>query len=215
MTNQIDTNEVGVDMLDWQLKPAGVNVLFRYTMKNDPARTELAGDIRLLDFVATSYAESCLTLLKRINEYENEDSLSTNKAKAYRYLPAMFCFRHYLESRLKYLYMEITREYPDPNYGLTDLLDSIKQNGFNLTIFDEPIKHIDQIEKNRTEHFRYLIAEKFADADDLEIPAYEFDRIKGYITNIEQKCKHYVEQLNSQRLKASWDYLQSLNSVKY
>lgn len=215
MINQIDktTNTVGIDMLDWQTNQDKVNVLFRYTMKTDPAKTKLAGNIRLLDFVAVSYAESCLTLIKRIKEYDDEDLLSANASKAYRYLPTMFCFRHYLESRLKYLYMEIMREQVNPNYDLTDLLDAIKQNGFYLNIFDEPIKFIDQTEKNRVEYFRHLLAEKFADADQLEIPNYEFDKIKGYITNIEKQCKTYIEWLDSERLKASWNYLRSLNTI--
>lgn len=182
-------------------------------MKTDPAKTKLAGDTRLLDFVAVSYAESCLTLIKRIKEYDDEDSLSTNEARAYRYLPAMFCFQHYLESRLKYLYLTITRKQADSNYDLTDFLNAIKQYGFSLNVFDEPIKFIDQIEKNRVEYFRHLLAEKFAGADQLEIPNYEFDKIKGYITNIEKQCKTYVEWLDSERLRASWNYLRSLNTI--
>lgn len=215
MINQIDktTNTVGIDMLDWQSNQNKVNVLFRYTMRSAPEETKLTGDIRLLDFVARSYAESCLTLIKRIKELEDADSLSMNEAKAYRYLPTMFCFQHYLEVRLKYLYMEITRTQVDTNYNLTDLLDAIKQNGFYLNIFDEPIKFIDQIEKNRIEHFRHLITEKFAGADQLVIPNYEFDKIKGYITNIEKQCKIYVEWLDSERLKASWNYFRSLNTI--
>lgn len=178
-------------------------MLFRYTMKIDPAKTELVGDIRMLDFVALSYAESCLTLLKRLNEYNDEDSISANESRAYRYLPAMFCFRHYLESRLKYLYTEITRTQPNSQYGLTDLLNVVKQNGFSLSIFDEPIKFIDQIEKNRVEHFRYLITKKFTDADELEVPDLVFDKVKDHITNIERQCKRYVKRLDSERLRAS------------
>ena len=172
-------------------------------MKNDPVRTQLVSDIRLLDFLAVSYAESCLTLLKRLNEFNGEDLLATLESRTYRYLPAMFCFRHYLELRLKYLYLKIMKTQFDSNYDLIELLGMIKQNGFNLNVFDEPIKFIDQTEKNRTEHFRYLITQEYVDADQLEIPADEFDKIKSYITTIEQQCKRYVEQLDSQRLQAS------------
>lgn len=172
-------------------------------MKNDPVRTQLVSDIRLLDFLAVSYAESCLTLLKRLNEFNGEDLLASLESRAYRYLPAMFCFRHYLELRLKYLYLKIMKTQFDSNYDLIELLGMIKQNGFNLNVFDEPIKFIDQTEKNRIEHFRYLITQEYVDADQLEIPADEFDKIKSYITTIEQQCKRYVEQLDSQRLQAS------------
>ena len=58
--------------------------------------------ITLLDFVAKSYADSCLTLFRRLEDYDFNNMPTQNNNISLRYLPAMFCFRHFIELKLKW-----------------------------------------------------------------------------------------------------------------
>lgn len=144
-------------------------------------------EITLLNFVTKSYANSCLTLFKKLTEYNPKDLDNIKNTNiAYRYLPAMFTFRHYIELRLKTLYMILAKQSFTFNHNLSALLKEVKEAGFDKNVFDEPIKFIDKYEKHNDEHFRYLITKEFQCTKKLEIPMFQFDKIKKFIQDIEK-----------------------------
>lgn len=148
---------------------------------------ETFSEITLLNFVAKSYANSCLTLFKKLTEYNPQETNSIkNESISYRYLPAMFTFRHYLELRLKTLYMVLKKQSFNFDHNLSALLGELKESGFNSNVFDEPIKFIENYEKGNDEYFRYLITKNFQCTKKLEIPMFQFDKIKSIIQDIEK-----------------------------
>ena len=150
-------------------------------------------EVALLNFVAKSYAESSLTLLKYVNEYKFEDSYFIKNNRSARYLPAMFCFRHYIELKLKCIYMTLTgTQFNTNEHSLSKLLEEIKEAGFELNVFNEPISFIENIENDDTSYFRYLISSKFDCVDKLNIPMFQFDKIKNYILEIEFCCSMFL-----------------------
>lgn len=146
----------------------------------------------VLNFVVQSYANSCLTLLKRVEEYENKNTYSAKDNCILRYLPALYCFRHYLELKLKYLYMYYANEAFNSNcHNLSELLQELKEKGFSSDIFKAPIEYIENLENNDSTYksndyfFRYLIDKELNCKEHLVIPIFEFKKIKDFILNIE------------------------------
>lgn len=146
----------------------------------------------VLNFVAQSYANSCLTLFHRVEEYKDTDKYSIMDNCALRYLPAMFCFRHYIELKLKYLYMcYANEEYNSNTHNLSTLLQELKGKGFPSNVFDLPIEYIKErecftsIDDGNDSFFRYLIDKDMKCKEHLNIPMFEFDKIKTYILDIE------------------------------
>lgn len=146
----------------------------------------------VFDFVATSYASSCLTLLNRMKEYYNTEDYRRKDECSYRFLPAMFCFRHYIELKLKYLYMCYHGEEYSEIHNLRDLCDDLKkENHFNMGVFDEPIEYLEKIEKFipngkiEDSYFRYLANKNFQFQECLEIPFCDIEKIENYIREIE------------------------------
>lgn len=149
----------------------------------------------VINFVANSYYKSCLTLLAEVKKYVPTDKYNKMDACAFRYLPAMFCFRHYVELKLKLLYMHYANEsFNVLCHTLSDLLNELKAKGFSLDVFDEPISYVESLEKiknsqvNGDSYFRYLIDKHMVCQESLEIPMFEYSKIKNYITDIE----HYT-----------------------
>ena len=167
---------------------------FRFTDKNIRPDLENFSEKTVIDFVAKSYYKSCLTLLKRVNEYELSDQFRQMDDCAYRYLPAMYCFRHYLELKLKYLYMIYANEsFNVSSHSLSALLSELKQKGFNDKVFDEPVAYIESLERipnsqqqNGDFYFRYLIDRDIVCQESLDMPMFEFEKVRKYITDIEQ-----------------------------
>lgn len=146
----------------------------------------------VFDFVATSYASSCLTLLSRMKEYYKAEDYRKKDQCSYRFLPAMFCFRHYIELKLKYLYMCYHQEEYLGNHNLRKLCEDLKKdNLFDMGIFDEPIEYIEKIEKFipngkvDESYFRYLANKNFQFQEHLEIPFSDIEKIENYIREIE------------------------------
>ena len=167
-----------------------MSIVFKFN--DNIFNSETFSEITLLNFVAQSYADSCLTLLLRMEGYNIDASARENNFCSTRYLPAMFCFRHYLELKLKCLYMVLTRQSFDFNHKLNMLLEEVKQKGFSNNVFDEPINYIENIENGDEAFFRYLISTKFDCVDEINIPMFEFKRIKNFIIDIEQAYNLFV-----------------------
>lgn len=156
----------------------------------------------IIDFVAKSYYKSCLTLLKQVNNYERSNIYSEMDNCAYRYLPAMYCFRHYLELKLKYLYMYFANEsFNVDSHNLSNLLQELKDKGFSHNVFDEPVAYIESLEIIQNNHshadayFRYLIDKNIICQETLEIPMFEFPKIKKFITDIEHYSDQVIDEL--------------------
>ena len=167
---------------------------FRFTDSNFRIDTENFSEKTVIDFVAKSYYKSCLSLLNQVSKYDYDSKYHEMDNCAYRYLPAMYCFRHYLELKLKYLYMVYANEsFNAESHSLSTLLTELKSKGFTHNVFDKPVEYIESLEKipNSQQHscdfyFRYLIDRNIVCQESLEIPMFEYEKIKEYILDIEQ-----------------------------
>lgn len=169
-----------------------VTVDFRFTDNNFRANIENFSEKTVIDFVAKSYYKSCLTLLNQVNKYKYSEKYRQMDDCAYRYLPAMYCFRHYLELKLKYLYMCYANEsFNVDSHSLTKLLNEVKAKGFNHTVLDAPVAYVESLERiqsnqsNGDFYFRYLTDKNIVCQESLNIPMYEFEKIRQFITDIE------------------------------
>ena len=160
---------------------------------------ETFSEITVLDFVAKSYAESCLTLLSKVDTYQFDDTHSSVNYTTYRFLPAMFCFRHYLELRLKCIYMEINFTSFETSHNLIDLYNDIKEHSLDFKVFEEPINYINQFENGNEEFFRYLISKNFVCCESLPMPMHDYSKIKKYISSIEKCVKTVIDKLMEER----------------
>lgn len=160
---------------------------------------ETFSEITLIDFVAKSYAESCLTLLSKVNNYQVNDPVNISNYNIYRFLPAMFCFRHYLELRLKCVYMEVYFKSFEISHNLRVLYDNIKEYSPDFEVFEEPINYIDQFENSDEKFFRYLISTKFEPTDSINMPMHDYSKVKNYISNIEKCVKTVIDKLMEER----------------
>ncbi len=167
---------------------------FSFRFKLDQYNLKNFSEITELNFVAESYARACLTLLKEVNKYNLGNQTSINKKRIYRYLPAMFCFRHYLELRLKCLYMDLTKESFSMEHSLSKLLEEVKNAGFNMDSFDKAVEYISNLEKNDDSYFRYLISKSFKSVDKLTIPVHEFAKVNNWINKIEIDYNHFIRE---------------------
>ena len=150
----------------------------------------------VFDFVAKSYASSCLTLLNRMKEYHNTEDYTIRNQCSYRFLPAMFCFRHYIELKLKHLYLYYHKEEYMETHNLRKLSEDLKKdNLFNMGVFDEPIEYIEKIEKFipngkvDVTYFRFLANNNFQFQKKLELPFGDIEKIENYIKEIEFRVK--------------------------
>ena len=155
---------------------------------NDPKQQGIVSEKNLLYFVALSYKNSCLKLLEQMRKYDKDKNNYNSLAKYY--LPAMFCFRHYIELELKLLYMDWHNEQFLNNHNLKDLLKDLEKNGTcDIGVFKAPLEYLAQLEqinnKPNFEFFRYLIDANFVCKESIEIPMFEFDKIQHFINQIE------------------------------
>jgi len=167
---------------------ARINFLFKGGLGDDEMFVNFS-EINILNFVADSYKCSCLTLFLKLREYVNVKTLAGTIYCAYRYLPAMFCFRHYIELRLKCFYMKQNREFCEVcnGHNLTEICNKIKEKGFSLKAIKQAIEYVNNIEKNDETFFRYLISPSYNCSKNIKIEMLEYDKIRGIITEIEKE----------------------------
>lgn len=155
----------------------------------------------VFQFVTQSYAYSCLTLLSKIENYSQTDDYKQRDLCAYRFLPAMFCFRHYLELKLKHLYMHYFNESFLPTHDLNELYKDLKKDGrFNMSIFEEPIKFVENFErfipdgKIEEAYFRYLADKKFRFQEQIKISLRDVSKVREFINEIEFRVGQVLMQ---------------------
>ena len=147
-------------------------------------------------FVVDSYFESCFVLLTEVEKYATSDSFKDKKRCLLKYLPAVFCFRHYIELKLKYLYMQHSGNSFNTNeHALSKLLDELKTvSGLDYAIFNNAISYIEEIEKTvNNERFdafsRYLVDKKFNFSKKLSIVLNDIKRMKRALVEIEGRIE--------------------------
>ncbi len=160
-----------------------IEVAFRYKEKlPDGKEQENFNELNVLHFVANSYMNSCICIIEKIKKglHNKKDDIIT------LYLPLMFCFRHYLEMKLKLLYVDCANELFDKGHKLSDLRDALNGKGYiDVNIFNSAIDYIENLENNYPEHFRYIVATDYKFTDKLIIPKNVCDVIFNYINHIE------------------------------
>ena len=170
-----------------------VEIDFAYKQKiNQTQSVERFSEIEVLNFVARSYEESCLKLLQEMGKYNKADDDSIRRCMKY-YLPAMFAFRHYLELRLKTMYMDYQSKSFDYEHTLSKIYEYLEQEtSRSFPAFKEAIDYVEGIEKSISgkpcdEFFRYLIDTNFASVKKLDIPMFEAKKVAGFIEHIERE----------------------------
>ena len=170
-----------------------VEIDFAYKQKiNQTQSVERFSEIEVLNFVARSYEESCLKLLQEMGKYNKADDDSIRRCMKY-YLPAMFAFRHYLELRLKTIYMDCQLKSFDYEHTLSKIYEYLEQEtSRSFPAFKEAIDYVEGIEKSISgkpcdEFFRYLIDTNFASVKKLDIPMFEAKKVAGFIEHIERE----------------------------
>ncbi len=112
-----------------------------------------------------------------------------------------------MELKLKYLYMHFANESFNVNsHSLSDLLRELKDKGFSNNVFDEPIAYIESLEviqNNRSysdAYFRYLVDKNIICQESLEIPMFEFSKIRTFIADIEYYTNQSIDKLFTKNL---------------
>ena len=155
-----------------------------------------------LGYVVESYKNSCLLLVEKLEQCKNCSEGQIKYLSTF-YLPTMFCFRHYLELKLKQLYIwyygESFRADKD-GHKLNKLLDDLQKNpkvdfeGLKRPInFVEKREKISFIEKNDVAYFRYLINNKFDTEKNLAFALSDIDKIKLYLTELDFRIDQIMQ----------------------
>ncbi|NCA92051.1 hypothetical protein EOM82_02215 [bacterium] len=168
----------------------------------DDKPVESFSERKVLEFLANSYSHSCLTLFEYMEKYEHANTYSTMDDCSFRFFPAMFCFRHYLELKLKYLYIWYTNNCFNTNsHNLEDLLKELRNNGFQSDVFDKPIAWInkyekaDPLSKGDDAYFRYYINNKLICNDNVDITMFNYKLANELIANIEYQTAMLINKL--------------------
>ena len=147
-------------------------------------------------FVVDSYFESCFVLLTEVEKYATSDSFNDKKRCLLKYLPAVFCFRHYIELKIKYLYMHHTgKSFNTNEHSLSVLLKELQEaSGLDYAIFNSSISYISEIEKiDNNERFdafsRYLVDRNFNFSKKLSIVLDDIKRMKRSLVEIEGRIE--------------------------
>ena len=147
-------------------------------------------------FVVDSYFESCFVLLTEVEKYATSDGFKDKKRCLLKYLPAVFCFRHYIELKIKYLYMQHTgKSFNTNEHSLSVLLKELQEDsGLDYAIFNSSISYISEIEKiDNNERFdafsRYLVDRNFNFSKKLSIVLDDIKRMKRSLVEIEGRIE--------------------------
>ncbi len=200
MKNEPDElNEVGIGGMRRTYKENQIEIDFRtYGHPLCINDDEQFSEKTVMNFIVQSYASSCLTLLNQMKTYKESKTHKSMNDCAMLYFPAMFCFRHYIELKLKYLYMCYTdKPFKANTHDLSFLHGELVKAGFKHNVFKKPLQYIEDrefymdIKDSDAFVFRYLIKQDFKCKEKLIIPMFEFDTIQTFITDIE----HYTNIL--------------------
>ena len=165
-------------------------------------KKETFSEYSTLGYVVESYKNSCLLLVQKLEESKNcsEDRI---KYLSTLYLPVMFCFRHYLELKLKQLYIWYYGESfitDNDGHKLNKLLKDLqKDKNVKFEILRRAIDFIEEHEKfsfngeKDASYFRYLINKKFESEKSLTFRLSDIDKIKLYLTELDFRINQIMQ----------------------
>lgn len=154
--------------------------------------------LAVLPFLIDSYKNSCLQLLHTLKQHIPFNEAKKSKYYATFYLPAMFCFRHYVELKLKYLYAYYGQKTFETNHNLRSLASDLNKVYPN-NLFDSVVDYIDSLErffpegKTDDTYFRYLVDKNFVVENSLEISLQNIEKVEFFITELEFRIEKIQE----------------------
>lgn len=148
-------------------------VIIDFTNQNgDPA--ELAVFYNL----SQSYLNAALILFDNTKKFMTRQEIGTRNKNVFLYVPAFFCFRHYIEMQLKYFYMRYVKEQFENIHDLKDLLNALKDKNCPIyTYFVEAVDFIQKHEKYDSQ-FRYLATKQFEFEKQLVIDMKDIEKVR-------------------------------------
>lgn len=149
-----------------------------------------------LTYVAESYFRSSMKLLSEVDKINVSNNDKSNYYLTFYFLPAMFCFRHYVELKMKIVFLDLKKDKFIIKHDLHFLRENIEQCGFSKHCFDEAIELIDYYEQGHDEFFRYLLTKDFVFTTDISI----LHGLKNKIEKIYYSIEHWSSQYFSYRL---------------
>ncbi len=155
----------------------------------------IPSEIMALRFVTKSYFDSCIVLLNEVEKYSFSNNIENTQKCIFKFLPAFFCYRHYIELKLKCLYMEETGEYFGTVHKLTSLLEALeKKTGRDFSIFRYSIAFVEQNEKKIGDaeldsYSRYLVNKIYSFAQNLTINISDVKMMKWTLISIEERIE--------------------------
>lgn len=144
-----------------------------------------------LTYVAESYFRSSLKLLSEVEKIDITKEDKHNYNLSFYFLPAMFCFRHYVELKMKIVYLDIKKDEFIFNHELQYLREKIESLGFTKHCFDDAIALIDSYEKGQVEFFRYLLGKDCVFKKSFSIQKGLNEKIKNIYLSIEHWSSLY------------------------
>lgn len=152
-------------------------------------------DRNVIGFVAESYYLSAMNLIANIEKIKETKNLKEHYFYAKYYLPALFCFRQYLELKLKLMYMKLNETQFLSGHKLEDLLKALKMLGFTHSCFEQPISFYKNIEKGCVELTRYMVDKRWVYQKDLTIDLNLKEKLREWYLSIEQASNMHFNQL--------------------
>lgn len=187
-------------------KSINVERFFQYKFYDDKIQIDFqvndypCAELVAFEFATASYENAALLLFTELEHYSVQDTKIRKQYMSTLYLPAMFCFRHYIELQVKSLYMWYFRKplsLDNKNlHILRQLFEELQKKSNNkFTIIATAIEYIEKYEKFSTSHaydssyFRYLANKNYDFEEHLEIPISDIGKIKNYIIEIDFRTK--------------------------
>lgn len=90
-------------------KPEGTILQFEYDATTKSGVETQFCELGELTYVAESYFRSSIKLLSEVEKIDITKDDKYNYNLSFYFLPAMFCFRHYVELKMKIVYLDIKR----------------------------------------------------------------------------------------------------------
>lgn len=157
---------------------------------------QLPAELMEFKFVVDSYFESCFILLIEVEKYLSAENIKEKRLSLLKYLPAVFCFRHYIELKLKFLYMKHTgTSFNSNTHDLSVLLKELQNvSGLEYAIFNNSISYIEKMEKtvnntNFVAFSRYLVDNQFNFQKNINIVLKDVKKIKQNLIEIEGRIE--------------------------
>ncbi len=174
----------------------GASLHFEYDIKNGNSSETQFSEIGELSYVAESYFRSAIHLISKVDEIENQSDVKKQYNLSFYFLPAMFCFRHYVEMKLKIVFLRMKKDKFFIIHNLNEMKDEIENMGFTKNCFNEAIEFIESYEKGQVEFFRYLLNKSNVFTKEFKIE----NKLKEKMVSIYKQIEYYSSLFFAQKL---------------